>query len=302
MLKFARDIDIDMANFNLKTAHVKIVGGYIFVAVAEKPPIFPDHLESLLLSRLEPLDLENSKVVHQERIVESGNWKLVWENNRECYHCNKGHPELWSFPTDIERLRPGSAEFDSHVAWLSEVEALGLPSEYITGDNNQYRCMRLPLAKGAQSMTLTGEPAVKNGKVLGRMPKHEDANVGDALFYHYPSVWNHKMADYAATFRVLPISPTKTELTTTWFVNNDAIEGEDYEKDDVTAVWHATNKQDRRFVEGTQAGVESLAYSPGPYNSIHEIGVAEFVDWYTDTMVKRLEEEEQEDENFYYQQ
>ena len=24
--------------------------------------------------------------------VES-NWKLVWENNRECYHCNVNHPQ-----------------------------------------------------------------------------------------------------------------------------------------------------------------------------------------------------------------
>ena len=21
------------------------------------------------------------------------NWKLVWENNRECYHCNANHPQ-----------------------------------------------------------------------------------------------------------------------------------------------------------------------------------------------------------------
>jgi Rieske 2Fe-2S family protein len=21
------------------------------------------------------------------------NWKLVWENNRECYHCNVNHPQ-----------------------------------------------------------------------------------------------------------------------------------------------------------------------------------------------------------------
>ena len=23
----------------------------------------------------------------------AANWKLVWENNRECYHCNVNHPQ-----------------------------------------------------------------------------------------------------------------------------------------------------------------------------------------------------------------
>ena len=23
----------------------------------------------------------------------AANWKIVWENNRECYHCNVNHPQ-----------------------------------------------------------------------------------------------------------------------------------------------------------------------------------------------------------------
>lgn len=34
-------------------------------------------------------------------LIEHANWKLVMENNRECYHCEAGHPELTCtfFPT-----------------------------------------------------------------------------------------------------------------------------------------------------------------------------------------------------------
>ena len=37
----------------------------------------------------------------QVDLVEDANWKLVMENNRECYHCEGGHPELMQtfFPT-----------------------------------------------------------------------------------------------------------------------------------------------------------------------------------------------------------
>jgi phenylpropionate dioxygenase-like ring-hydroxylating dioxygenase large terminal subunit len=43
---------------------------------------------------LMPFDLRNAKVAFESRIVEHGNWKLVLENNRECYHCAASHPEL----------------------------------------------------------------------------------------------------------------------------------------------------------------------------------------------------------------
>ena len=44
---------------------------------------------------LAPYGLRQAKIAHQVDIVEDGNWKLVMENNRECYHCD-GHPELVS--------------------------------------------------------------------------------------------------------------------------------------------------------------------------------------------------------------
>ena len=28
----------------------------------------------------------------RKKIV-AANWKIVWENNRECYHCNVNHPQ-----------------------------------------------------------------------------------------------------------------------------------------------------------------------------------------------------------------
>jgi len=36
------------------------------------------------------------KLAHQTDLVEEGNWELVMENNRECRHCDAGHPESTS--------------------------------------------------------------------------------------------------------------------------------------------------------------------------------------------------------------
>ena len=63
------------------------------------------------------------------------------------------------------------------------------------------------------------------------------------------------LGDHAVTFRVLPIGPTQTQVTTKWLVHADAVEGVDYDLDELTNVWIATNDQDRRIVEENQLGV-----------------------------------------------
>ncbi|MNJ63306.1 hypothetical protein D3C77_591990 [compost metagenome] len=79
-------------------------------------------------------------------------------------------------------------------------------------------------------------------------------------------------------------------MTTKWLVPKDAQEGVDYDLERLTKVWMATNDQDRRLVEGTQVGVTSPAYQPGPYSELVENGVCQFVDWYCELMSRRLGE------------
>lgn len=85
--------DFDMKEYGLKPIQVKTAGGYIFISLAENPPAIDDFLATLE-HYMEPYDMENAKVAVQTTIREAANWKLVIENNRECYHCNGSHPEL----------------------------------------------------------------------------------------------------------------------------------------------------------------------------------------------------------------
>ena len=77
-------------------------------------------------------------------------------------------------------------------------------------------------------------------------------------------------------------------LTTKWLVHKDAVEGVDYDLEELTYVWLQTNDQDRRIVEENALGIRSPAYEPGPYSVQHEGGVMQFVEWYTNTMIPRL--------------
>ena len=136
--------------------------------------------------------------------------------------------------------------------------------------------MRVPLVGDAVSYTLSGKPAVHR-QLSDDAP---DGHFGALLLYHYPTTWNHVLGDHAITFRVTPLSAPETEVTTKWLVHRDAVEGVDFRLDNLIHVWMETNDQDRRVVEDNAQGIASPAYEPGPYSTVHEGGVIQFVDWY----------------------
>ena len=274
--------DIDRDDLGLVPVACEIAGdSLIFVSLADVPPDFSP-MRALTDDYLAPFELGTARVAAQSVTVEEANWKLVMENNRECHHCRGSHPELCaSFPE--APLHTGGATADDARA-LEDVVARGmahgLPSAFIASPDHQFRAMRMPLKGDTRSMTSDGAPAVN--RRFGDLP---DVNLGDVLLYHYPSSWNHFMADHAVTFRMLPVGPTRTQLTTTWLVPADAEPGLDYDLDELMRVWTITNAQDTELVERTQRGVRSPAYRPGPYAPVDELGVVQFVDWYVGRML-----------------
>ena len=113
---------------------------------------------------------------------------------------------------------------------------------------------------------------------------------GALLMFHYASTWSHVLGDHAISFRVLPLSPTETQLTTKWLVHKEAQEGVDYDLARLTEVWLATNDEDRRVCQENQLGVNSPGYAPGSYSPIQEAGVMQFVAWYRNHLMGRLTE------------
>ena len=134
---------------------------------------------------------------------------------------------------------------------------------------------------------LSGQPAVR--KPLS--PDVAASQIGTLLLFHYPTTWNHILIDHAISFRVLPLGPEETAVTTTWLVNKDAVEGVDYDVEELTHVWNMTNDQDRAIVEENAFGIRSPVYEPGPYSVEHEGGVMQFVEWYANFMTGRLKGE-----------
>ena len=273
----------DSSAHGLMPVHCEVVNTYIYICVADEAPDFAP-FRAAMAPFTAPHNLDNCKVAFESNLIEKGNWKLVFENNRECYHCDGNHPELLnSFVENLSVAGVGGAEDPELTAHWDKCEAAGLPSRLVMDENGQYRMTRIPLSAKAVSYTMTGQPAVN-----GRLDESGVEDIGALLYFLYPSTWNHFLGDHALSFRVLPLSSGETLVTTKWIVPKSAVEGVDYDLDNLTKVWLATNDQDRELVEETFRGVQSPAYQPGPFSDIAENGVCQFVDWYCETMKKRL--------------
>ena len=282
----------DRSQFALKRVHCETVEGYIFICIGAEAPDFAPTRQQLA-PYLAPHRLAHARVAFESTIIEEGNWKLVWENNRECYHCAVNHPELARTYPDTPTVTSvsGAADDPALLEHWRRCEQAGLQSTFQLSQDGHMRTARMPLLSGAVSYTSSGNPAVRR-RLSDGIPAHAD--IGALLVFHYPTSWNHVLADHAISFRVLPLGPKRTQLTTKWLVHADAVEGVDYDVGDLTRVWLATNEQDRRIVRENQVGVDSPAYEPGPYAFPHEGGVSQFLDWYCARLAARLSETQPE--------
>ena len=264
--------EFDRRGIRLAAARVETVAGLIYVCLTEDAPDFAP-FRAALEPMLEPHELIHARVAHTVTLVERANWKLVMENARECYHCRAGHPQLMRSFSDFTAPDVSGRAADWIAAYEARCQARNLRSGTVTGP--WYEIGRYPLTEGAISYTMDGRPAV--AKRLGRVG---DGDVGVMWWAVQPNGFNHVAGDYGFFFQALPTGPLETTVTGTWIVHKDAVEGVDYDPKRLTEVWSATNDQDRALSENNQRGVESLAYTPGPYSQTSEQLTLRLIDWY----------------------
>jgi len=284
------------AGLHLEPVHVRTLAGLVFVCLAEEPPADFGDMAAAMSPYLVPHDLVHTKIAKQVDLIEHGNWKLTIENNRECFHC-AGHPELlrslFHFTGDVTEssLKPEEHAIhtrykgarDAHIARCNE---LGVPWERIdrlSDRTTAFVAERLPLDGHGESLTMDSRAASR--RLLGTL---REPKLGSLHLHTQPNSWHHFLSDHAITFSALPLDRERTLVRTTWLVHQDATEGEDYDLENLTRVWAATNAQDAAFVEGTQRGVLSPAYAPGPLAET-EFMVELFHGWYEQRLVAGLD-------------
>ncbi len=281
--------DLDRGPLALRPLAVGTAAGLIFVSLAESPPPFAP--AAALFGRLAgPQDLERARVAHAIDYEIHADWKLVWENNRECYHCDVNHPQYVRSNFDViegpdigagPRRRAEAAQARHAARWQDSVwsatHAGGGLAAFPEGDT-WFSATRTVLADGYQTESLDGR---RIGPLLGGPG---EADVGVLRLRALPNFWNHTSCDHGVTTRLLPAGPRRTLATVYWLVDRDAREGKDYTLEELLPFWQLTSEQDWQLCEMTQRGVDSSAYRPGPLSREREYNLEAFFRWY----VRRL--------------
>jgi glycine betaine catabolism A len=278
--------DLDPAEYGLRRAAVAEIGGLIFVwlgtsGVAPGPLDEPGREMGAALS---VQGLDRARIAHQIDYDVAANWKLVWENNRECWHCHSGHPEYvtanFDAAPDTERHRSAAAQRAAqHAAALAELAAPAdehdRPGLYGFPESGRWwSANRTPLREGFVSESLDGRP------VAPLMGDYTDHDVGTLRVRTVPNFWCHASADHAVLTRLLPVGPERTAIRVMWLVDEAAQPGRDYDLDRLLPFWQLTSEQDWALCERNHAGVRNPAFVPGPYSPRREYNVLAFVDWY----------------------
>ena len=282
--------DLDTSCLGLKPVHLRNLCGLLFICLADEPPTDFDDMARTVEPYLAPHRIEDCKIAFEDDVVVQGNWKATMENNRECYHC-AGHPELLKIffqffaHTEADVKPRQRAYYERYRRIQSEMLDIWrenqLPHELVERLDNRptaFRLERLALDNAGESYTADTRIACK--RLLGSFI---NPRLGALSLHTQPNSWNHFLSDHAVIFDVLPLAPGSTRLRTKWLVQRDAIEGRDYDLENLTSIWRKTNAQDATFVRWQQSGVESPAYEPGPY-SPNENQVEKFIAWYVNRL------------------
>jgi glycine betaine catabolism A len=231
----------DKADYSLHPVHLGLWEGLIFVNLVDSPTPVEEWFAPLAgkFSHWNLPMLRSAKVINYDV---QANWKLMFENYSECYHCPGVHPEL-------SKLSP----YDSAENDLTEGPFLG-------------GFMRI--TKG-NSLTISGKSCALSVGAFGEDDFHR-------VFYYsiFPNTLLSLHPDYAMVHQLHPLSPARTLILCNWFFHPEAFERKDFKPEDAIEFWDMTNKQDWHVCELSQQGIASRAYTPGPYSSRESIPAA----------------------------
>jgi phenylpropionate dioxygenase-like ring-hydroxylating dioxygenase large terminal subunit len=196
------------------------------------------------------------------------NWKLMFENYSECYHCPGVHPQL-------QKVSP----YDSAENDLREGPFLGgfmkiNPGKSLTMSGN---ACALGIADASRARDRAPARNRNPSQEIENDYDHEHEHDGkNRVFYYsiFPNMLLSLHPEYVMVHQLWPQSPERTLIVCDWLFHPDAFGRKDFRPDDAIGFWDMVNKQDWHVCELSQQGISSRAYEPGPYSARESIPAA----------------------------
>ncbi|HET7563857.1 MAG TPA: aromatic ring-hydroxylating dioxygenase subunit alpha [Gemmatimonadaceae bacterium] len=231
------------ADYPLHAVALERWEGFLLLNLARSPEPF-ERAWAPLLGRFARFNLGTLVPARTIEYDVRANWKLLFENYSECYHCAPVHPSL------ARVTPPTSGEND-------------LVEGPVTGGF-------MTINDGYESLTLSGRAC---GVPVGDLPADDRRRV----YYYaiFPNLFLSLHPDYVMAHTLWPLAPDRTRIVCTWLFSPRTLEDPSLDPNDGVAFWDRTNREDWHICEQSQLGVASRMYQPGPY-SRREVLSAQF--------------------------
>jgi Rieske 2Fe-2S family protein len=281
----ARSMREDFAkeDHGLLPVSLEIIGGLIFVCFCDNPPSLSDAKRDLA----EPISwfgFEDLKVAAEKTYPIAANWKLAIENYQECYHCVTAHPEYSEMhtrkfdPQRRERMQD-SMKNRMEECGLQELE-IDFIDTWAKPGQQGYGYERMALVEGYQTGSRDGEPLAP---LLGSLTGFDG---GASDFVVGPFTFLLAYSDHLVAYVFSPVDHGNCTCKIFWLVRGDAVQGEDYDVDQLTWLWDITTQADETIIVNNWKGVRSRYYKPGPFSNM-ETMEQRFIAWILRELVKK---------------
>src|SRR5512147_1582531 len=185
--------------------------GFLFISLDDAPE--PFHLAyAPLIDRFTRYRLP---ALHAARTIEydvAANWKLIFQNYSECYHCASVHPSL-------ARLTPPTSGENDLV-----------DGPFLGGF--------MVLNAGNESLTMSGRAC---GAPVGDIPPDDLRRV----YYYsiFPNLLLSLHPDYVMAHTLWPQGAGRTRITCQWLFHPDSLGTTRWNPEDGIEFWDLTNRQ-----------------------------------------------------------
>jgi glycine betaine catabolism A len=241
----------DKTDYSLHAANLALWEGFIFVNLADASTrhggqaarggyMSLEKWFAPLAGKFSHWNLPKLRAAKRIEYDVKANWKLMFENYSECYHCPGVHPEF-------SKVSP----YDSAENDLTEGPFLG---------------GFMKINKGA-GLTMSGKACA--------LPVGKIENLQEVFYYSiFPNMLLSLHPEYVMVHQLWPQSAERTLILCDWLFHSEAFEREDFNPSDAIQFWDVVNRQDWHVCELSQQGISSRAYEPGPYSARESIPAA----------------------------
>lgn len=229
--------DFESQDWPLQSVSIAPWHGFLFVNLDTAPEPIEDSFQPFW-NQLAPWRAADLQVAHQEEYELHTNWKMVFQNFNECYHCRSVHPGL----DELSPVNDCSNDFDEGV--------------FLGG----------PMQLTAESMTISGKRTAAPIRSLNEEQRQR--------VYYYTLLPNLMLGlhpDFVLAWLIEPQNPSRTKIVAQWLYEPESIAEPAFDPAPAIEFWDRTNRQDWAVCQSSYEGVRSRAYQPGPWSSSESI-------------------------------